>query len=965
MADHKPKGCDASLVDTIVGQVKSQGLFDKFRRECLADVDTKPAFQNLRQLVENTVNKFLSKQEWTPELNKNQLREKMRKNIIEMNFLEAGVERIVDQVVNPKVSTVFQPNIEEMVYKHLGIEQPKVEKLEPPGLSELRLENAPCLQEDNPAAAAAAPPLPPTEPPATDVPSADTAPVPEDTDMLPTDLEAVSSPELNNPGTADNSPQKEEPQSKIEQTVEEDDVKMEVDDEESPPFEPILVEVKPPLPPAMAPPEECMLKTESQESDISGLTSQDSIESEHEVAVAIVAAKESVAEEPTSPHPETQKEEEIKVEAVDSVAAIECSPVPMKDDSQLSQVSSDTQNSIKYDQNTSTEEPLKMDISEEAQMPSRFPVAERNANNEVLTSFDLQKEAITFEQAKKRETEDDTLPEQEDKGDTDSQASETNTTTPPPPPLPPQPPADDETPSAPPVQPPLPATDTDAEVAAAGEESAHDPMPTSNVCPSGEVNKILVKASVPEETEDSLLDSGDSMDLKIVETDSRGSVSASNQSADTRESKKDDRSRSTSHRRTETQNRSSSSSTSHKGSGKSSRDRDKEREREKERDRDKDRSRHRGREHGKSDRSKGRKESDRKRDKDKDKDRDKERKNGDSCRDRTTERRSTDRDSNDGANSGGGPPKGVSNGGGEQKPATSTTSSGDNQKATPASPKSSSGQTTRADEGSASSPTVVPADQSDRVQQPIVVDQFLDGKELNLQMKVPSPTKAPSPVAGVLKKPKIADNLKEAMKLMKVRKLMDLQRDKEEERAAVVLRNQSGLLPATGSDDGEESLHYFPEEDQVVAKVKESASEQWWNHVKAQNEEKELVNEVKTFLEGATTKTSMREDKPPPAKKMRPTETIAKKPINGLTQTATTTTAAATVATVTDFVDMEDYHEAEIVLDDLPAVTPVLTENNNVQTENKNYGLTFNKLGEWNTRQRLDRVLIWQMVAEV
>lgn len=141
MADRQ--AFDASLVETIVGQVKSQGLFDTFRRECLADVDTKPAFMNLRQLVETTVSKFLSRQEWTPEMNKNQLREKMRKHIIEMNFLEAGVERIVDQVVNPKISTVFRPNIEEMVYKHLGIELPKVEKFEPPGLSELYLHNAP------------------------------------------------------------------------------------------------------------------------------------------------------------------------------------------------------------------------------------------------------------------------------------------------------------------------------------------------------------------------------------------------------------------------------------------------------------------------------------------------------------------------------------------------------------------------------------------------------------------------------------------------------------------------------------------------------------------------------------------------------------------------------------------------------------------------------------------------------
>lgn len=66
--------------------MKSQGLFDQFRRECLADVDTKPAYQNLQQRVESSVASFLSDQMWTSELNKNQLREKLRKNITEYSI---------------------------------------------------------------------------------------------------------------------------------------------------------------------------------------------------------------------------------------------------------------------------------------------------------------------------------------------------------------------------------------------------------------------------------------------------------------------------------------------------------------------------------------------------------------------------------------------------------------------------------------------------------------------------------------------------------------------------------------------------------------------------------------------------------------------------------------------------------------------------------------------------------------
>ncbi|KOX75777.1 Biorientation of chromosomes in cell division protein 1 [Melipona quadrifasciata] len=119
---------DPRLVDHIVGVVKSQGIFDQFRKECIADVDTKPAYQNLRTRVEGSVNSFLNKQPWKPDLNKNQLRETLRKHIHEAPYLDAGVERIVDQVVNPKVYSVFMHQIEDVVYKFLGIERPKAKE---------------------------------------------------------------------------------------------------------------------------------------------------------------------------------------------------------------------------------------------------------------------------------------------------------------------------------------------------------------------------------------------------------------------------------------------------------------------------------------------------------------------------------------------------------------------------------------------------------------------------------------------------------------------------------------------------------------------------------------------------------------------------------------------------------------------------------------------------------------------
>jgi hypothetical protein len=74
---------ESNVIDKILFEVKSQGLFDEFRKECLNDVDTKPAYQNLKQRVENTVQSFINLQKWTPDANRNQLREKLRKNITE------------------------------------------------------------------------------------------------------------------------------------------------------------------------------------------------------------------------------------------------------------------------------------------------------------------------------------------------------------------------------------------------------------------------------------------------------------------------------------------------------------------------------------------------------------------------------------------------------------------------------------------------------------------------------------------------------------------------------------------------------------------------------------------------------------------------------------------------------------------------------------------------------------------
>lgn len=65
------------------------------------------------------MSRFLEKQEWTPSLNKNQLREKLRRNLIDSSMLKYGLDNFVDGAISSK-KRGFDPQIRKIVQELLG-----------------------------------------------------------------------------------------------------------------------------------------------------------------------------------------------------------------------------------------------------------------------------------------------------------------------------------------------------------------------------------------------------------------------------------------------------------------------------------------------------------------------------------------------------------------------------------------------------------------------------------------------------------------------------------------------------------------------------------------------------------------------------------------------------------------------------------------------------------------------------
>ncbi|XP_011379040.1 biorientation of chromosomes in cell division protein 1 [Pteropus vampyrus] len=100
----------------------------------VAENTLQPAYQNLRQKVDNFVSTHLDKQEWNPTMNKNQVRNGLRQSVVQSGMLEAGVDRIISQVVDPKLNHIFRPQIERAIHEFLAAKKKEVILASPPEL---------------------------------------------------------------------------------------------------------------------------------------------------------------------------------------------------------------------------------------------------------------------------------------------------------------------------------------------------------------------------------------------------------------------------------------------------------------------------------------------------------------------------------------------------------------------------------------------------------------------------------------------------------------------------------------------------------------------------------------------------------------------------------------------------------------------------------------------------------------
>ncbi|VEL40828.1 unnamed protein product [Protopolystoma xenopodis] len=114
------KVSDEHLVIDMVEKLKSQGMFDRIRKQCLEEATRIPQYKELLIKVDTLAKNFLDSCNWSENLAKIELREELRRNISADDTLSHGITEIVEKLVKARMPKEFDSLAQKVVYEGLG-----------------------------------------------------------------------------------------------------------------------------------------------------------------------------------------------------------------------------------------------------------------------------------------------------------------------------------------------------------------------------------------------------------------------------------------------------------------------------------------------------------------------------------------------------------------------------------------------------------------------------------------------------------------------------------------------------------------------------------------------------------------------------------------------------------------------------------------------------------------------------